>query len=292
MDAKEVNVVFESNFGRTPLKERLDDILNQTLALVRYRDIPHLREEAGDLLASAIQLANECGWKPEDLIADTLTKINLRKFQYQSLGRKKQIAILGGAFNPVTNGHILTAQYILDNSRTFDEVWLMPCYAHMFNKEMESAEKRKALLELAAKVDRRIRVFDYEIKHQLAGETYATVKKLLADGNYTHNYDFSIAIGMDNALTFENWVNYADLERSIRFVVVPRQGYAFRPGWFLRPPHIYLHGDAPIPAIASTDIRKWAAEQNMEMLAKNLDPNVLDAMKALGMYGLPRVEMA
>jgi nicotinate (nicotinamide) nucleotide adenylyltransferase len=260
--------------------------LNQTLALVRYRDIPHLREEAGDLLASVIQLANECGWKPEDLIADTLEKINLRKFQYQSLGRKMQIALLGGAFNPITNGHIQTAQYILDTSRTFDEVWLMPCYGHMHNKEMRSPEERLAMCKLAAMVDRRIRVFDYEIKHQLGGETYCLVKKLLVDPTYTHNYDFSIAIGMDNALTFENWVNYADLERSIRFVVVPRQGYAFRPGWFLRPPHIYLHGEAPISGVSSTDVRKWAAENNNEMLAKNLDANVLDFMRGMGSYGM------
>ena len=47
-------------FGPTPLNERLADIDGETRELVRFVDIKNLREEAGDLLASTLQLINEC----------------------------------------------------------------------------------------------------------------------------------------------------------------------------------------------------------------------------------------
>jgi NTP pyrophosphatase (non-canonical NTP hydrolase) len=91
--ATKINQCFESVFGRTSLQDRLEDILTQTVSLIRYRDIPHLKEECGDLLTSVIQLANECGWDHNQIIEETLKKIDARKLQYQSLGRKRQIAL-------------------------------------------------------------------------------------------------------------------------------------------------------------------------------------------------------
>jgi len=71
---KVVKETFESNFGKTPLKERLDDILRETLELIRYTDINHMKEETGDALSSMLMLCNESGWDAEELIKDTCTK--------------------------------------------------------------------------------------------------------------------------------------------------------------------------------------------------------------------------
>ena len=101
---------FTMAFGRTPIKQRLEDILGEAIELSRFVDIPNLKEEAGDLLCSTIQLCNECGWNADELIDATLTKIDRRKEQYKSLGRKTKIAALGGAFNPITLGHIEVAR--------------------------------------------------------------------------------------------------------------------------------------------------------------------------------------
>jgi nicotinate (nicotinamide) nucleotide adenylyltransferase len=267
---------FTKAFGKTPLSERLKDILDQAIQLSRFSDMAKLKEEAGDLLASTIQLCNECGWNLDDVVRASLAKIERRMDQYHSLGRKTVVALLGGAFNPITNGHIETAQFILNTSRTFDEVWLTPCYQHMFGKVMLEPEHRLKMCQIAAKKDGRIKVFDYEIKNQLKGDTYHFVRRLLADEELTNKYDFSIAIGMDNALTFKSWVLSDELERMIRFVVVPRVGYEFKPGWFLTPPHIYLHGENPVREISSTQVRKWLVEGDKENLSKHVDKGVLD----------------
>jgi len=255
---KQVDEVFKDAFGRTPLRQRLEDIFREAVELRNATDMRNLKEEVGDLLASAIALCNECEWDMEDRVRDSLNKIAIRKKQYQSLGRKAAIALLGGAFDPPTIGHIKLAEFILNTSGTFDEVWLVPCFSHMNGKEMASPEDRLAMCNLASKHDGRIKVFDYEIKNQLRGETYHFVKKLLSEDFSKNEYDFSIVIGQDNANTFNKWVNFQDLEKMMRFVVVSRVGINPDPdiNWYYNPPHIYLYGGDVIPECSSTEARK------------------------------------
>jgi nicotinate-nucleotide adenylyltransferase len=255
----QIEQVFESAFGRTPLRQRLDDIDGEVRELLRFTDLRNLKEETGDAICSLIQLCNECGWDAETLVKNTLAKIEERRLQYHSLGRKIRVAVLGGAFNPVTKAHIRIAQFVLNTSRTFDEVWLMPCWNHMFGKTMACADHRLQMVEIACEADGRIKPFDYEIRHQLSGETYHTVKCLLDDPEYKNTHDFSWIIGMDNANEFHKWVNYEHLERMIRFVVVPRDGVERDPAvdWYLKPPHIFLgHKDGKIGEISSTVARE------------------------------------
>jgi nicotinic acid mononucleotide adenylyltransferase len=65
-------------------------------------------------------------------------------------------------------------------------------------------------------------------------------------------------IGADNANTFDKWVNYQDLERMIRFIVIPRTGIPFNPKsmWYTKSPHMLLIPETPLPQISSTDIRQ------------------------------------
>jgi len=296
---KAVDDIFVGSFGTTPLRQRLEDILGEAVELSRYTDIKNLKEEAGDLLCSTIQLCNECGWDINDLCEATMMKIGRRKTQYQGLGRKTKVAILGGAFNPITNGHIEVAQFVLNTSKTFDEVWLMPCYTHMYNKKLESPEDRLEMCRIASSADARIKVFDYEIRKQLRGETFHLVKQLLGEDFARHEYDFSMIIGMDNANTFDKWVNYEDLERMMRFVVIPRTGENPDPSvqWYLRPPHIVLHPERPLRNISSTRIRDeldkfWRGKRegythsnySLDFLKDNMNEAVISYITLNGLY--------
>lgn len=253
---KNVNYSFTKHFGRTPLNLRLEDIKRECEELVRFTDLRNLEEEAGDLLASVIQLCNECGWDYRKLVGKTLAKIDFRAQQYATLGRKIKVAILGGAFDPVHNGHIAVAKFVLDTSRTFDEVWLMPCFKHMNGKKMESPRDRLTMCQLASQADGRIKTFPYEIENEFSGETFHLVTKLLEEDFAKNEYDFSIIIGQDNANTFDTWVNFEHLERMMRFVVVPRKGIKTEGSeWYLKPPHIYLNHENELPNMSSTHIR-------------------------------------
>lgn len=285
----EVNKVFQAAFGRTPLRGRLDDIAREARELDRFTDLLNLKEEAGDLLASLLQLMNEADWNAEEVVLATLEKIRQRKDQYHSLGRKFNVAIFGGAFDPVTLGHLDVAQLVLDTSRTFDEVWFMPCYQHMHGKQMESAAHRYAMCQLAAQYDGRIKVSDYEIHHKLAGETYNLVKRLLADEQYSERYNFSFVLGQDQANSYHTWVNYDELERLIRHVVVPRDGCNpdLNNPWYLKSPHIYLRNEKPPRSTSSTQVRNCYAEL---ALADGVEPE-WDAVTArLATLVLPEVD--
>jgi nicotinate-nucleotide adenylyltransferase len=283
---EKVNAVFTKHFGRTPLKLRQEDILGEALELKRATDMRNLKEEAGDCLCSVLQLINENDWNADELVDDTLKKIARRAEQYKSLGRKIKVAIYGGAFNPIHKGHIQCAKLVLDTCKTFDEVWLVPCYEHMNGKELAAPEHRLAMAELARQVDGRIKVCDYEIKHQLKGEAYYFLSKLMDEDFAKDKYDFSFIIGMDNANNFDKWVNYEHLEKLIRFVVVPRTGVERDEtvNWYLKPPHIYISGEKPLLNISSSEIRDIIKNTKFPGSINVLDPSVIEYITEHGLY--------
>lgn len=63
---------------------------------------------------------------------------------------------------------------------------------------------------------------------------------------------------MDNANTFDKWVNFQDLERMMRFVVIPRTGVdqILKNSWYLNAPHMLLIPENPLPEISSSDLRE------------------------------------
>lgn len=282
---KLVDDKFREHFGYTPQKERLNDIQSEMNELMRFQDVKNLKEETGDLLASLIKLCAESDWNYDELVLDTLKKIDGRADQYKTLGRKTRVAILGGAFNMVHKGHIQLAQFVLNTSRRFDEVWLMPAYDHMYNKNMVSAEHRLEMCRIAAKVDNRIKVFDYEIKNQLKGETYYFFKRLKEEKELTEKYQFAMIIGLDNANTFDKWVNYQELERLAEFVVVPRAGISrdINVDWYLQKPHIFLNGETKIAEVSSTLIRNLLIKKSPEVL-NYLDENVYNYIIEKNLY--------
>jgi len=288
---KDIDDIFKKNFGYTPLGERLKDIQSEFFELMKWQSVANLKEELGDLICSCIELATESGWDVEELVRDTLKKIESRHLQYKSLGRKYKIAIFGGAFDPITNGHIGVAKFVLNTSGEFDEVWLLPAYKHMYNKKMSSAKHRIAMCKLAAESDKRIKVWDYEISNELSGETFNLFKRIKSEPSLTENYNFSMIIGLDNALTFDKWVNYQELERMVRFIVIDREGYKSDPkiNWFLKPPHIYLNQENHIPEVSSTQIRNEIREHSKfwslrEEIIKNLDPKVIEYISKHKLY--------
>jgi nicotinate-nucleotide adenylyltransferase len=280
---QKVGKTFQDVFGDTPLSQRLDDVFQQAIDLKRFRNVSDLRDGTGDMLASAIMLATECGWNVEDLVNNSLKKIETRREQYSTLGRRVNVAIFGGAFNPPTLAHIEVAQLVLNFSKTIDEVWFLPCNQHMYGKQMCSAEHRLNMCKEAAKSDNRIKVCNLEISCKLKGETYHTVKYLLDNPQFSSQYNFHWIIGMDNALTFDKWFNYEHLERLIPFIVVPRGNYTFNgTEWFWKAPHMYLSAAADkqkYPNLSSTLFRNTyqnEPEKALSMLTVDVQKYIIE----------------
>ena len=138
----------------------------------------------------------------------------------------KNIAILGGSFDPPTIAHIQTASEIYNLLKHIDEVWLVPCGDNRKDKTLKaSAIQRKEMLELAIKdiLDdsfSNIKVCDYEIEYGSYLPTYDLLTKLKEKYPV---YKFYMSIGSDLVDSLKKWDNGENLLRENEFVVICRE---------------------------------------------------------------------
>ena len=105
----------------------------------------------------------------------------------------------------------------------------------------------------------------------------------------TEKYQFAMVIGLDNANSFDKWVNYEDLERLAQFVVIPRKGVQrdLNVDWYLKKPHIFLNMETDIIEISSTEIRGLfhlnSSQADSELL-KVLDKDVFNYIMKNNLY--------
>lgn len=281
---------YRKSFGRTPLVERLRILTDEALELKTAVDLKSQKDEAGDLLSCLLALCSEMEWDASSILKANLDKINRRydSGQYASLGRKTQVCLIGGAFDPPHEGHKALGKFIL-SLRLVDEVWYVPCNSHMYGKNMTGSEHRLNMVKLMVQDDGRMKAFDYEIKHKLAGETYHFLNRLLNDDNYSENYSFHYAIGMDNANSFDQWVNYELLEKLIPFIVISRPGVSEKPNvdWYRKNRHKFFVTETELPQVSSSDIRaalRSLDQQAEYFLAERLHKDVSDYIFKNNLY--------
>lgn len=129
------------------------------------------------------------------------------------------IAILGGSFDPPHKGHMAIANRLLKLS-LFDEVWLIPCYQHPFNKNLSAPNKR---LEMTKYLEQdNIKVLDWEIKNKTTSYTIDTLRFL--NKKFPIN-NFSWIIGTDQVSDFTKWKKWKKIIDNFKLIVVPRTGF-------------------------------------------------------------------
>ncbi len=277
-----IEQVFSSAFGVTSLQQRIQDLLSQSLAVSRFRDEQHLQREVGDLLCSVLQLCNEHGWRPEQLIGQTLEKIEHRMEVYRQLGRKLRVGLIAADFDPIHNGHLSLARAALQ--QFVDEVWLMPRFDSMDGPMLAPIGERIKMCELAIDGLQGCKVFDYEVKHQFRGETYHLMKRLLGEVAFQNRVEFNMLISQDAANELLSLPNGAAFERLLPFVVVARPGQPPESrAWYLKPPHQFLDCSAQHLSIDSADVRRWL-QQNPTGGEELLPGNVLQHIRSCGLY--------
>lgn len=162
----------------------------------------------------------------------------------------KNVVLYGGAFNPTHISHMAMASCL---SNHFDEVWVMPCYSHAFNKVMVNPNQRLAMCQLAMSSleNKKIRVCAFEI-HNQCDNTFESIKQLTK----IEDHSFAIAIGQDNAATINKWINYQELIATVPFVIVEREGCGEfdSNAWYAKHPHKVIQ--VKFEGVSSTKIRE------------------------------------
>jgi nicotinate-nucleotide adenylyltransferase len=126
------------------------------------------------------------------------------------------IAILGGSFDPPHRGHVAIANKLL-RLKYFDEIWLMPCFKHPFNKALSSPNKRFEMTKYLE--NEQIKICDLEIKNKTISYTIDTLGKL---SNDYPKHQFSWIIGTDQINNLTKWKNWKEIINKFRLFIIPR----------------------------------------------------------------------
>ena len=91
--------------------------------------------------------------------------------------KQEHIAILGGALDPITLGHVELVKFVLKKCRGVDKIWLVPCYEHNFNKELSYFWDRFHMCLFAVEHLPNVTVSSLELSFKIK-TTYDLISKL------------------------------------------------------------------------------------------------------------------
>lgn len=130
-----------------------------------------------------------------------------------------RIAVLGGAFDPIHNGHLQIAKQAL-KQLPVDEVWFMPSAATPLKQEQAASfQDRAAMISLAIKPYRHMNMCTLE--HELEGVSY-TIRTVGELQKRFPEHSFCWLIGDDQAKQFDQWKCSKELKQLLPFYVFSR----------------------------------------------------------------------
>ena len=163
------------------------------------------------------------------------------------------IGLFLGSFNPIHNGHIGLAQYILTHSKQIDEIWFVvsPNNPLKDNSSLLDENIRFEMVRHAVREIEHLEACDIELSLPRPSFTANTLRALKQ--KYPE-HEFSLIIGSDNMAIFNRWREWEYIYDNYRILVYPREGDNIKQ---LRRqyPKMKVIANAPLFAISSTDIR-------------------------------------
>jgi nicotinate-nucleotide adenylyltransferase len=137
-----------------------------------------------------------------------------------------RIAILGGTFDPIHNGHLAAAQSVAEVFQV-DEVHFVPAFSppHKQLRGITSPFHRFAMVALATVSFDRFRTSTIEVD---ALERRYTVETLDAMKQVYPGSELLFIIGTDMYQEIETWKNFRRLFELAYLVIVNRPGFPFR----------------------------------------------------------------
>lgn len=132
----------------------------------------------------------------------------------------KKVALFGGRFDPVHNGHLAVAREILKVNLA-DEIWFMPDNQHQWNPIVAPTQDRMTMLQLAIADEKNMLVNDTAIKIGGMTETITVIRELRKQ----FTYDFIFVCGSDQLSSLHKWTHWKELEKELPFLIVARKGY-------------------------------------------------------------------
>jgi nicotinate-nucleotide adenylyltransferase len=137
-----------------------------------------------------------------------------------------RIAIIGGTFDPIHNGHLEAAQAVAATFQV-DEVHFVPAFSppHKQSQEITSPFHRFAMVALATMPFAQFRTSTIEVDTL---EKRYTVQTLELMKRTYPGAEMLLVVGTDMYEEIDSWKDFRRLFDLAHFVIVNRPGYAFR----------------------------------------------------------------
>lgn len=189
----------------------------------------------------------------------------------------RKIAVYGGAFNPLHNGHLDVIKY-LAGRRDIDRVYVMPSSVHPFGKKLQPFSVRKELIEMALREFWQltsVSVVDTEkeiaqVDATFKGYTYQVLKYLKEQDP---DAEISFCMGADNIedMIAGKWDMDEQLAAEFGLIVagrgsLPTANYAC---------YSWYDGGADFLDVSSTRIRKALENPGLDKQAIFLCPKAI-----------------
>ena len=200
----------------------------------------------------------------------------------------KQIGLFFGSFNPVHQGHLILANYLVEET-ALEEVWFVITPQSPFKQKQRLLDNhhRLALVEEAIEGYPKLKVSTVEFGLPAPQYTALTIAHLMEKHPEA---SFSLIVGQDHLKSFHKWYNYQALLEWHQIYVYPRmpeEALAASKPLKQPKPEILNHSNlilvpAPVVEISSSYIRKaLKAGKNIRPL---LPPAVWKYMDEMNFY--------
>lgn len=179
----------------------------------------------------------------------------------------KKIGLFFGTFDPIHNGHIEVAKYIVDNCFS-DEVWLIITPQNPEKKfiKISNFDQRFKMTQIATNKINKVKPSKAEQDLPIPNYTIDTLEYI---SEKFKNYEFSLVIGQDNFEKFTNWKSHEKIIENYKILIYPRLGSDKKAEIGKLKNIIYLKG-ATVD-ISSSEVREKIKNRNLEMDYLNKD---------------------
>lgn len=207
------------------------------------------------------------------------------------------IAYFGGSFDPVHQGHLATAKFLVDYFQ-LDKLIFLPAYLSPLKSQSLAAHHRAAMLKLAIAGEDTFAVDEQELLKPSPSYTINTLKNLRQ--HHVSAQPLAFVMGMDSFLSLPKWYLWQQLTDFAHLIVVNRPNYApifstELQQWLnkhrcndrqlleYQSAGLVYFVDSPLYAISSTEIRM--ALQQGQTTHQYLTPAVADYIYHHHLYG-------
>lgn len=166
----------------------------------------------------------------------------------------KKIALFGGTFNPVHVGHLINAQYLV-NECDIDAVMFIPAREPV-HKTLEygvSSEDRLRMLELAIAGNPAFEVSRIELDSKLPSYTVITLETIRTLRSSDSLY---LVIGADSYNQFSTWREYRKILTLAPVIVLRRPGDDIDRELYGRDEGEFIFAQNPLVGVSSRVIRE------------------------------------